>query len=71
MKWKNLTAREVIRILKDDGWSQVGSRGSHLYFKHPSKPGKISVPVHKKETLKPKTIRSIFMQARLVNPEEE
>jgi predicted RNA binding protein YcfA (HicA-like mRNA interferase family) len=70
MNIKNLTAREVIRILKDDGWFQVGSRGSHFYFKHPVKKGKISVPVHHKKSLKPKTVHSILQLAGLFREEE-
>jgi predicted RNA binding protein YcfA (HicA-like mRNA interferase family) len=70
MKWKNLTGRDVIRILKDDGWFQVGSRGSHRYFKHLVKKGKVTVAVHGKETIPPGTLRDIFRQAQLTLPED-
>ncbi|WP_413927415.1 type II toxin-antitoxin system HicA family toxin [Clostridioides sp. ZZV14-6045] len=39
--------RELLKILKQNGWVEVGQRGSHLYLKHPTKKGKISVPIHK------------------------
>lgn len=63
MRIKNLNGREVIQILKRDGWIEIGVRGSHHYFKHPVKSGKISVPVHGKKPLKPKTVHSIFTYA--------
>lgn len=59
MKARNLSGRDVIRILKEDGWIEVGVRGSHHYFKHQVKLGKISVPVHANKSLKSKTVRSI------------
>ena len=35
--------RELIRLLKDDGWQLVTQRGSHQQYEHPSKPGKVTV----------------------------
>ena len=60
---KNLTAREVLDILKDDGWYEVARRGSHVQLKHPEKKGKVTVPVHKGKILPIGTIKSIFKQA--------
>ncbi len=37
------TIRDMIEILRKDGWIQVTQRGSHRQFKHPSKPGKVTV----------------------------
>jgi len=30
--------REAIRMIEDDGWNLVATRGSHRQFKHPTKP---------------------------------
>lgn len=57
-----MDSRSVIRRLEDDGWYQVGSRGDHLYFKHPVKPGKVTVQ-HPVKDLWIKNIRSIEKQA--------
>jgi predicted RNA binding protein YcfA (HicA-like mRNA interferase family) len=38
----------AIKQLEADGWELRGVRGSHHIFKHPIKPGHISVP-HPKE----------------------
>jgi predicted RNA binding protein YcfA (HicA-like mRNA interferase family) len=35
--------KELIRLLEQDGWSQVRMKGSHRQFRHPSKPGTVTV----------------------------
>lgn len=67
MNW-NLTSREIIRVLKKDGWLHLRTQGDHWQFKHPSKKGKVTVP-HPKQSLGIKTIKSILKQASL-SPEE-
>ncbi len=37
------TIRDMLEILRKDGWIQVNQKGSHRQFKHPSKPGKVTV----------------------------
>ena len=43
------TPKQIIRMLKKDGWYQDRSKGSHRIFKHPTKKGTISVPYHNKD----------------------
>jgi predicted RNA binding protein YcfA (HicA-like mRNA interferase family) len=62
---KSYSSREIIRILKDDGWIHKNTEGDHYHFVHPSKKGKVSVP-HPKKDLKRKTTKSIFEQAGLI-----
>ena len=57
-------SRYIIRELEADGWRAAGTSGSHRHFKHPRKPGKVTVP-HPRKDLHPKTIRSIYRQAGL------
>ncbi|GLR63221.1 type II toxin-antitoxin system HicA family toxin [Marinospirillum insulare] len=38
----------LIKMLEADGWNLVGTRGSHHYFKHTIKKGKVTVPHPKK-----------------------
>ena len=38
--------RDADRMLKDDGWYVSDISGSHYQYKHPTKPGKVSVPNH-------------------------
>jgi predicted RNA binding protein YcfA (HicA-like mRNA interferase family) len=53
---------DVIKRLEADGWLLHHVKGSHHQFKHPEKPGKITVP-HPKKDLPVGTLRSIFRQA--------
>jgi predicted RNA binding protein YcfA (HicA-like mRNA interferase family) len=57
-------SRKIIRTLEDDGWQFLGATGSHHHFKHPVKPGKVTVP-HPKKDLPLATVRSILKQAGL------
>ncbi len=59
--------RDLIKELEADGWRYIGATGSHHHYKHPVKPGKVTVP-HPKRDLHPKTVRSIYRQARLKEP---
>jgi predicted RNA binding protein YcfA (HicA-like mRNA interferase family) len=56
------SSREVIRLLRQDGWFEVGQTGSHLHFKHLVKTGKVTVP-HPKKDLPINTLKSIEKQA--------
>ncbi|HWQ70817.1 MAG TPA: type II toxin-antitoxin system HicA family toxin [Desulfitobacteriaceae bacterium] len=56
--------REIEKIIKQDGWRYAYTNGSHYYYKHPTKPGKVSIPFHDKD-LKIKTLNSILKQAGL------
>jgi len=60
------TVREIIRMLESDGWVQIASKGSHRHYKHPTKKGKVTVPVHMlSDELRPGTLNSILKQAGL------
>ena len=60
----SISSRDLIKQLKADGWVQVAQRGSHVQFKHPTKPGRVTVP-HPKRDLPPKTAASVYKQAGL------
>lgn len=51
-----MDSRTVIKALEADGWYQVRVKGRHVHFKHPTKPGLVTVPHPQKdfhiETLK-------------------
>ena len=55
----------IIRRLLEDGWVEVKGRGSHRNFRHPTKPGKVTVPFHGSRDLPIGTIRSIERQTGL------
>ncbi|MCO5161576.1 MAG: type II toxin-antitoxin system HicA family toxin [Mesorhizobium sp.] len=59
-----MDSRELIRLLEADGWRRVRQKGSHIQFKHPRKPGRVTVP-HPKRDLPLGTLRNIEDQSGL------
>ncbi|MCU0246591.1 MAG: type II toxin-antitoxin system HicA family toxin [Bryobacter sp.] len=57
----------MLRLLQIDGWRLHSTRGSHRQFKHPVKPGRVTVPGHPADDLTPGLVRSILKQARLLH----
>jgi predicted RNA binding protein YcfA (HicA-like mRNA interferase family) len=56
---------EVLRLLLDDGWILVATRGSHRQYKHPVKAGRVTVPGKLSDDLAPGTLGSILKQSGL------
>ena len=59
-----MNSRDVLKLLKAEGWVEVGQKGSHLQLKHPLKSGRVTVP-HPKRDLAVGTLLSIERQADL------
>ena len=57
--------REVIRMLLEDGWFLVATRGSHRQYKHPIKPGRVTVAGKPSDDVAPGTLGSIRKQAQI------
>jgi predicted RNA binding protein YcfA (HicA-like mRNA interferase family) len=57
-----MKSSEVIKRLEADGWYLARVKGSHHHFKHPKKPGLVTVP-HPSKDIVTGTLRSIFRQA--------
>lgn len=53
--------REVIARIEEDGWREVRQTGGHRHFKHPTKPGLATVPMHPGD-IDPRVIRRIEKQ---------
>ncbi|HKQ48094.1 MAG TPA: type II toxin-antitoxin system HicA family toxin [Phycisphaerae bacterium] len=60
-----MKVREVLKILRKDGWGIDRIRGSHRQFRHPTKKGTVTVAGHMNEDINPKTLKSIWRQAQL------
>jgi predicted RNA binding protein YcfA (HicA-like mRNA interferase family) len=60
-----LKVLEIIRLIERAGWRQVAQRGSHRQFKHPDKPGRVTVAGNASDDLAPGTLNSILKQAGL------
>lgn len=61
---KSYSSREVIAMLKQDGWYLFNIVGSHHHFKHPTKKGKTTVK-HQSKDIPPATLKSIAAQSGL------
>jgi predicted RNA binding protein YcfA (HicA-like mRNA interferase family) len=62
---EKVKVREVIRMIEADGWRLARTRGSHRQYKHPTKPGLVTVPGNSNDDLAPGTLNSILKQAGL------
>lgn len=58
-----MKVRDLIRLVEQDGWYFVGQRGSHRQYRHPNKPGKVTVAGKPSAELAPGTLGSVFRQA--------
>ena len=36
-------SREIIRLIEAGGWVKVAQKGDHVQFKHPIRPGRVTV----------------------------
>ena len=55
--------RDAIRLVERDGWRHVNTRGSHRHFRHPVKPGKVTISGHPRDDLPTGTWLSILREA--------
>jgi predicted RNA binding protein YcfA (HicA-like mRNA interferase family) len=60
-----LKIRDIIKRIEADGWFLVETKGSHRQYKHPEKPGRVTIAGHPSDDLAPGTLNSIFKQAKL------
>ena len=57
--------RDIIRLIEAGGWFLVETKGSHRQYKHPEKPGRVTIAGHPSDDLAPGTLNSILKQAKL------
>lgn len=62
---RRVKVRDVIRLLEQNGWMLIATSGSHRQFKHPTRPGRVTVAGKPSDDLAPGTLNSIFRQAGL------
>jgi len=58
-----LKIRDVIKALERAGWVGVATRGSHRQFKHPHRPGRVTVAGKPNDEIAPGTLKSISRQS--------
>lgn len=60
-----MKVRDIIKKIERDGWYSVIQKGSHRQYKHPSKPGRVTIAGAPNDDLAPGTLNSILKQAQL------
>ena len=60
-----MKVRDVLKRIEEDGWYQVAQKGSHRQFKHPQKPGRVTIAGHPAQDMDKGTLNSILKQAGL------
>jgi predicted RNA binding protein YcfA (HicA-like mRNA interferase family) len=61
---KRYKVRDMLKIIKKDGWILLRQKGSHMQFAHPEKKGVVTISFHSNnDDLHPKTAASILRQA--------
>lgn len=61
----SMKVRDVLKLLREDGWRLVVTRGSHRQLKHSTKSGRVTVAGKPSDELPPGTLNSILKQAGL------
>ena len=60
-----MKVRDVLKRIGEDGWFQGAQKGSHRQFKHPVKPGRVTVAGHPSQEMDKGTFSNILKQAGL------
>jgi predicted RNA binding protein YcfA (HicA-like mRNA interferase family) len=55
-----MKVRQAIRLIEQDGWRVIAVRGSHQQYKHPHKPGRMTIAGRPSDDLAPGTLNSIL-----------
>ena len=59
-----MKVKDLLKELKKDGWLTKEQKGSHLQLIHPTKKGKVTLPIHGGDIPKG-TLNAILKQAGL------
>ena len=61
-----MKVRDIINMVEKDGWYVLPRTGtSHRQYKHPVKPGRVTIAGSRNDDVDPKTLKSIKTQAGL------
>ncbi|MGO9047927.1 MAG: type II toxin-antitoxin system HicA family toxin [Xanthobacteraceae bacterium] len=60
-----MKVRDVIRLIENDGWFLIATRGSHQQYKHAAKAGRVTIAGRPSDDMAPGTLNSVLKQAGL------
>ena len=55
-----MKVRDMIRLIAQDGWYLVATRGSHRQYKHRTKPGRVTIAGKPSDEMAPGTLNSVL-----------
>lgn len=61
--------REIVRLIEADGWQLARQRDSHRQYKHPTKPGLVTIAGKPSQDVPRGTAANILRQADLERSE--
>jgi predicted RNA binding protein YcfA (HicA-like mRNA interferase family) len=61
----SVKVRDIVRLIEKDGWYWVRTKGSHHQYKHPTKPGLVTIPGNPGDDVASGTLNNILKQAGL------
>ena len=59
-----MKVHEIIKAIEKDGWYRIRSRSGHRQYKHPTKPGRVTIAGKANRDVPPGTLNSIMKQVR-------
>ncbi len=60
-----MKVKDLIKLIENDGWSLVRTKGSHRQFHHPTKSGTVTVSGKPNIEVPPGTLNSVLRQSGL------
>jgi len=66
-----MKVRDMLKLLADDGWETVRTKGSHRQMNHPRKKGTVTVAGKPSLEIPVGTLKSIYKQAQIEGREEK
>jgi predicted RNA binding protein YcfA (HicA-like mRNA interferase family) len=65
-----MKVRQVIKLIEEDGWYLVRTRGDHRQYKHPTKKGRLTISGNLGREMPPGTLSSVLKEADLKGREK-
>ncbi|MFN0159145.1 MAG: type II toxin-antitoxin system HicA family toxin [Bacteroidota bacterium] len=66
-----MKVKEIIDLIESDVWRLVRMKGSHRQFKHPTKPGTVTIAGKPSLDMPPGTLNSILKQSGLKKEKDQ
>jgi predicted RNA binding protein YcfA (HicA-like mRNA interferase family) len=62
---EEMKVRDIIKAIEKDSWYLVSIEGDHRQYRHPQKPGRVTVPGYPNKDVAIGTLISIYRQAQI------